>query len=414
MAFFKHTPPKAFICPLSQQIMENPVIAADGYSYEKTSIEDYLRKNEMLVSPITGKQLTHCYTEPNHTLQKAIQEWKQDDNRQLGHMIQETVDTTMSCVHEQLLFAKLVKQIMTEFEQNTPDMQKQIPAYIREITSCFMQQNASKMLLQVSMLKDQFTRSTQPAPENQVGVESVGVAYGYGEEKLDQEPDIHPEPFTNKGILTGHEKFVNTIAVLPSGLLASGSTDQQVSFWDLKKQERLRTLPEFKKWITSICAGPTGNTVFVAQSNYIQLWDGYTRQKLHDFTMDGKTKAHDSIVYNLATMSADNFVSGGGDGYVKMCDVPSGQLVSTEHSHKGKVFNLATLGVKTVFSSSNQIMLWDVSANRCTNITSKMPNDDYYSLALSKIDEHVLVSCNKQNDVLQQAKRCLAVRPAQE
>ena len=40
-ASFRPGAPNAFLCPISQEVMAEPVVAADGHSYEKTEIEKW-------------------------------------------------------------------------------------------------------------------------------------------------------------------------------------------------------------------------------------------------------------------------------------------------------------------------------------------------------------------------------------
>ena len=47
--------PHDFKCPISFEIMKDPVIASDGQSYEKSQILKWLKNND--TSPMTGKKL---------------------------------------------------------------------------------------------------------------------------------------------------------------------------------------------------------------------------------------------------------------------------------------------------------------------------------------------------------------------
>ena len=49
--------PESFICPLTLEIMTDPVTAADGHSYECAAITAWLRSSAL--SPLTGEQLPH-------------------------------------------------------------------------------------------------------------------------------------------------------------------------------------------------------------------------------------------------------------------------------------------------------------------------------------------------------------------
>lgn len=67
--------PDEFVCPISMELIEEPVMAADGHTYEKRHIEDWLGRN--LISPKTGKELASTTLVPNWNLRKAISNWKE-------------------------------------------------------------------------------------------------------------------------------------------------------------------------------------------------------------------------------------------------------------------------------------------------------------------------------------------------
>ncbi|XP_062237062.1 WD repeat, SAM and U-box domain-containing protein 1 isoform X1 [Platichthys flesus] len=67
--------PDEFLCPITRELMKEPVIAADGYSYEKEAIESWINtKNRS--SPMTNLPLLTTLLTPNHTLKMAIGRWK--------------------------------------------------------------------------------------------------------------------------------------------------------------------------------------------------------------------------------------------------------------------------------------------------------------------------------------------------
>lgn len=69
-------PPNYFICPIFREIMQDPHVAADGYTYEAEALRGWLDNgNEM--SPITNHRLSHREIIPNHALRSAILEWKE-------------------------------------------------------------------------------------------------------------------------------------------------------------------------------------------------------------------------------------------------------------------------------------------------------------------------------------------------
>ncbi|XP_072321089.1 WD repeat, SAM and U-box domain-containing protein 1 [Eucyclogobius newberryi] len=67
--------PDEFLCPITRELMKDPVIAADGYSYERAAIESWINtKNRS--SPMTNLPLLTTLLTPNHTLKMAIGRWK--------------------------------------------------------------------------------------------------------------------------------------------------------------------------------------------------------------------------------------------------------------------------------------------------------------------------------------------------
>merc|ERR1719375_42143 len=66
--------PAEFLCPITQDCMEDPVILADGRSYERSAIEMWLRTSKR--SPMTGAALEHTHMLPNINLKALIEDWK--------------------------------------------------------------------------------------------------------------------------------------------------------------------------------------------------------------------------------------------------------------------------------------------------------------------------------------------------
>ncbi|TYZ59363.1 hypothetical protein PybrP1_002916 [[Pythium] brassicae (nom. inval.)] len=66
--------PEYFVCPVSMEIMVDPVTTPNGISYERKCLEEHLRKNGP-VDPLTRKQLTFEMLRPNTSLRAAIQDF---------------------------------------------------------------------------------------------------------------------------------------------------------------------------------------------------------------------------------------------------------------------------------------------------------------------------------------------------
>nr|XP_019071644.1 U-box domain-containing protein 33 isoform X3 [Solanum lycopersicum] len=70
--------PSYFICPIFQEIMQDPVVAADGFTYEAEALRGWLDSGHE-TSPMTNLTLSHKNLVPNHALRSAIQEWLQQN-----------------------------------------------------------------------------------------------------------------------------------------------------------------------------------------------------------------------------------------------------------------------------------------------------------------------------------------------
>ncbi|RHY55072.1 hypothetical protein DYB26_009893 [Aphanomyces astaci] len=62
----------SFVCPITCDVMDDPVVACDGYSYDRSAIESWLENHS--TSPVTNNQLATKDLLPNHSLRQAILE----------------------------------------------------------------------------------------------------------------------------------------------------------------------------------------------------------------------------------------------------------------------------------------------------------------------------------------------------
>eukprot|EP01084_Bolivina_argentea_P087242 157589_1 len=69
--------PDEFICPITWEIMDNPVICNDGNTYERIAITDWLNKHD--TSPKTNMPLDDNKLIPNRALKYMIEAWKNEN-----------------------------------------------------------------------------------------------------------------------------------------------------------------------------------------------------------------------------------------------------------------------------------------------------------------------------------------------
>jgi hypothetical protein len=68
----------SLVCPLTHEVMREPVCASDGYTYNRRAIEQYFarsatdEKQTVLASPMTGRRLESKQLIPNMVMQKQL------------------------------------------------------------------------------------------------------------------------------------------------------------------------------------------------------------------------------------------------------------------------------------------------------------------------------------------------------
>ena len=66
--------PDEFLCPISYEVMEDPVVLEDGHTYDRKSIEAWLAQRR--TSPLTNRALSSMTLNPNYALRAAIERWR--------------------------------------------------------------------------------------------------------------------------------------------------------------------------------------------------------------------------------------------------------------------------------------------------------------------------------------------------
>ncbi|XP_009779917.1 U-box domain-containing protein 9-like [Nicotiana sylvestris] len=69
-------PPHEFVCPLSGQLMKDPVVLASGQTYDRPFIQKWLKDGHR-TCPETKQVLSHSVLTPNHLVRKMISQWCQ-------------------------------------------------------------------------------------------------------------------------------------------------------------------------------------------------------------------------------------------------------------------------------------------------------------------------------------------------
>ncbi|PPD83760.1 hypothetical protein GOBAR_DD19311 [Gossypium barbadense] len=71
--------PHEFLCPITLEVMRDPVIIASGQTFERESIQKWFDSNHR-TCPKTRERLGHLSLAPNHALKNLITQWRETNN----------------------------------------------------------------------------------------------------------------------------------------------------------------------------------------------------------------------------------------------------------------------------------------------------------------------------------------------
>ena len=68
--------PNDLQCPISQELMRDPVVAADGRTYERAQIAEWIRSHN--TSPMTNERLNHKHLCSNDIARERVRQFIDD------------------------------------------------------------------------------------------------------------------------------------------------------------------------------------------------------------------------------------------------------------------------------------------------------------------------------------------------
>ncbi|CAI9107336.1 OLC1v1006664C1 [Oldenlandia corymbosa var. corymbosa] len=89
------TVPEEFRCPLSKQLMRDPVIIASGQTYDRPFIQKWLKAGNR-TCPRTQQVLSHTLLTPNHLIREMISQWCKNNGIEMPDPIQVSEDDAIT------------------------------------------------------------------------------------------------------------------------------------------------------------------------------------------------------------------------------------------------------------------------------------------------------------------------------
>jgi DNA-binding CsgD family transcriptional regulator len=156
-------------------------------------------------------------------------------------------------------------------------------------------------------------------------------------------------------------------------LLASGSQDQSIKLWDVRRGYCHSTLQGHSGYIYSVAFSPDGTLLASgSQDQSIKLWDVRTGQCRS--TLQGHAGWVRSVAFNS---DGKTLASGSNDQSIKLWNVRTGQCLSTLQGHTNVVLSVAFSPMSILLASGSQdgtIKLWETRTGRClSTLRSERP-----------------------------------------
>ena len=160
--------------------------------------------------------------------------------------------------------------------------------------------------------------------------------------------------------LTGHERFVLTVAFSPDDkLLASGSREGRVILWDVPNHKRLSTYDVHTDEVDVVVFSPDGKKFASAsRDGTVQLWDLHTEKRTTLLT-----EPNEGVRALAFSPDSSTLVSGRLDGTMQLWDVATYQHIADFIDARGTIYGLAfSPDGKTVVTGLYRglIRLWDL------------------------------------------------------
>lgn len=109
--------PSEHLCPITQDVMKDPVVAEDGFSYERAAILKWVSEHH--TSPMTRKAMSGTF-HPNQSLKQLIEEWNPKQTLRPSALAELSADAIVDLLKEE--FAKNKRLLEPEHTASGKDI----------------------------------------------------------------------------------------------------------------------------------------------------------------------------------------------------------------------------------------------------------------------------------------------------
>ncbi|MCO5614182.1 hypothetical protein L7F22_068463 [Adiantum nelumboides] len=133
--------PDEFRCPISLDLMQDPVVIASGHTFDRAAISKWI-DNGHRTCPKSGQRLLHVMFIPNNVLRRMIQRWCDDNcipyDKTEGSCSHEDVEEDHILSREEALatMKETVAYLIGKLATGSLDIQRHVTCELRLLTKC--------------------------------------------------------------------------------------------------------------------------------------------------------------------------------------------------------------------------------------------------------------------------------------
>ncbi|KAJ9525337.1 hypothetical protein QJQ45_003294 [Haematococcus lacustris] len=309
--------PSSFYCPVSMELMADPVMVATGHTYDRACIEKWLQQGNR-TCPVTGMRLRHLELIPNYALRTAIQVWDLNSLQRLKTLAGHSDAVRALCVAEGRLFSGSYDGTVRVWDESSLQCVAVLRGHtgpVRTLVYCSGlifsgSYDKTVRVWDVASLQCQATLTGHTGAVRAL-VASPHRVFSGSDDTTIKVWDV--ESFSCLKTLEGHEDNVRVLTVGQQQMF-SGSWDKTIRVWDIASLECVRVLEGHTEAVLALAVSDT-HLVSGSYDTTVRFWD------LASFRCTRKCDGHEDAVRVLAAAGGSVF-SGSYDGTIGSSRVP--------------------------------------------------------------------------------------------
>ena len=376
--------------PITRRLIQDPVVAADAYAYDRPAIEEWLNTmRSRATSPMTGQILINRRLRQCWQLKQIVElltEWHPElvSNQQSQEDMQIAAQLHMEELkkriakreHQNQTIHRQVLALQDELGSSAENLQNQLTIYAQKLTES--EQKLAEKEMQLRELQHIIDKIRSSASDQSSFI-SLPVEGNCHERDFSEHHNLHPETVLNT--LIDNPK----LKLLKSGLY--------------KMSAMLHAHP---LWIDKILTLKDNTILTASQEPIIRRWDPYTwteKNQYRGHAVSNMLFQHQRAgqIYDLAlSPNQKYFASASADGLVIIWDLESNSIVTRLqgfHNQGSDICCVCYIDDNTIATGGRDcnIIIWDIGLAQPKSTLTGHEKHIYGLVYLSENNE--LVSC---------------------